>query len=239
MRKTRLFLIAALIIGVLFAPFMSAAPATAATDVRSVGNFYIGFNKSAPAGKVDSTYPGYWQPYPNGMSDKYYADEIISLHNGYMDVAVDGKRGAAGTFGSPSKAYSHVGGTFSIRMKATGGAGNGIAVMLWPSSDTWSDGEVDFPEGNFEHRPHVYHHLMIPGREGESINTTTNVSWADWHTYTMQWKPGKYVKYYVDNKLVFTVTSNVPTTPHRYMFQVGNYGKPGHILIDSVRTTEP
>ncbi|WP_323749713.1 glycoside hydrolase family 16 protein [Curtobacterium sp. VKM Ac-1376] len=191
---------------------------------------------AAAGGQFAATYRESWQPYPDGTGGKYYSDKLISAHDGYMDVAMDGEHGAAGTFGTPTDAWSHVGGTFSIRARATGGDGNGAAVMLWPTSDAWTDGELNYPEGQFDGSPRVFHHSMLQGLERDTETYNTRVSWRDWHTYTTEWIPGKIIRYYLDGKLVFTVPRNVPTTPHRYMFQIGNWGDPGHLQIDWVRT---
>ena len=206
-------------------------------DIPSFRQKFIeNFNTPALAGKVESVYKNSWQPYPDGTGGRYYSGTQISVHDGVMDVYMDGSRGAAGSFGPASAAFSHVGGKFSMRAKAIGARGNGAAVMLWPSSDVWSQGEIDFPESNFDESPMVHHHYMQEGNEGANDAYSTGVSWRDWHTYSIEWIPGQSVKYFLDDVLVFTVTSNVPTTAHRYMFQVGNYGDVGHLYIDWVST---
>lgn len=196
------------------------------------------FNTDAPAGQFASTYADAWQPYPDGTGSKYYSAQVISAHDGVMDVSLDGRRGAAGTFGTMAGAWDHIGGTFSIRAKATGGDGNGAAIMLWPTSNVWADGELDYPEGNFDSTPMVFHHSMVRGQEATAQAISTNMDWRDWHTYTTDWEPGQYVRYYLDGDLIGTITTNVPTTPHRYMFQVGNWGNTGHLLIDWVSTDD-
>lgn len=208
------------------------------TNPPAGSTFAEGFDTPAPAGGAfAATYANAWQPYPDATGGKYWSSLIASAHDGVMDVAMDGKHGAAGTFGTPTGAWSHVGGTFSIRAKASGGAANGVAVMLWPTSNVRADGELNYPEGQFDGRPTVFHHSMVPGHEDKAKRIDTHVSWRGWHTYTTDWVPGQYVKYYLDGELIGTVTENVPTTPHRYMFQIGNWGQPGHLLIDWVATT--
>jgi hypothetical protein len=220
-------------------PTPTATPTPEPTDgPDNDAAFSETFDTDAPAGQFASTYSDGWQPYPDGMSGKYYSGQVISAHDGVMDVTLDGKRGAAGTFGTPDGAWSHVGGTFSIRAKALGGDGNGAAVMLWPTSNVWSDGELDYPEGNFDGAPNAFNHSMVKGQEASAQQVSTGVTWRDWHTYTTDWEPGQYVRYYVDGDLIGTVTHDVPTTAHRYMFQLGNYGQPGHFLIDWVSTDD-
>ncbi|MGU3412069.1 glycoside hydrolase family 16 protein [Microbacterium sp. M1A1_1b] len=190
---------------------------------------------AASGGQFAATYANAWQPYPDAMSNKYYSGEVISAHDGIMDVAMDGTRGAAGTFGTQQGAWSHVGGTFSVRARATGGDDNGAAFMLWPTSNVWSEGELDFPEGTFQGTVGAFSHAMTPGQERHQNGLHTTATWRTWHTYTTVWVPGESVKYYVDGTLVFADTQYVPTTAHRYMFQIGNKGEPGNLEIDWVR----
>jgi hypothetical protein len=224
-------------------PLGSASVAEAGTPapVGDVGAFKQTFREdfstaAAANGPFARTYANAWQPYPDGTSGIYSSSTQVSARDGYMDVKLDGARGAAGTFGTPNGAWSHVGGKFSVRAKAEGGTGNGAAFMLWPSSNVWSDGEIDYPEGNFESTPMAFQHSMTPGWEAHSTNISTGVSWRQWHTYSVEWIPGRSVTYLVDDKIVRTVTVDVPTAPHRYMFQVGNWGGSGHLDIDWVST---
>ena len=189
---------------------------------------------AANGGQFATTYANAWQAYDEGTSDKYYSGALISAHDGVMDVAMNGTQGAAGVFGPPATAWAQTGGTFSIRMKVEGGRGNGTAVMLWPTSNDASEGELDYPEGAFSGKPDVFHHSMVPGHADKAYRILTDASWKDWHTYTTVWVPGKSVSYFLDGVLLETVTESVPTTPHRYTFQIGNTGKPGHVLIDWV-----
>lgn len=216
----------------------AGAPTTSPTlpaSPKHTPTFLENFDTPAAAGgQFSSTYANSWQPYAEGTSGKYFSGQLISAHDGVMDVAMDGKHGAAGVFGAPDTAWGRTGGTFSIRARAVGGDHNGVSIMLWPTSNIRSDGEINYPEGNFEAHPMVFHHLMVPGHEGSALPYNTGVSFRDWHTYTTVWKPGTSVSYYLDGTLIDTVTTDVPTTPHRYTFQIGNAGEPGHVLIDWV-----
>jgi hypothetical protein len=219
----------------------TSAPSDDSAPIGDVGPFVQSFvedfdTTAASNGPFAKAYADSWQPYADGTGGEYYSGSQISAHDGYMDVALDGSHGAAGTFGTPDDAWSHVGGKFTIRARAVGGTGNGVAVMLWPSSNVWADGEIDYPEGNFEDTAHVYQHSMTPGQEATAQSYTTGIKWSDWHTYSEEWIPGKSMKYYLDGVLVFSTTSNVPTTGHRFMFQVGNWGASGHFDVDWVTT---
>lgn len=230
--------------GLAIVPLGSGSVAQAAATAAPRGNvgkfqqqFVEEFKTTANwGGKFAKTYAGSWQPYPDGMSNMYWSGKQIRSLNGHMDVYLDGKHGAAGTFGTPTGAWDHKGGKFSVRAKATGGVGNGAAFMLWPTSNVWSDGEIDYPESNFEDSPMSHQHSMQPGNEVMATSQTTRASWRDWHVYSIEWIPGKSVRYLLDGKVISTVTWDVPTSAHRYMFQVGNWGGKGHLYIDWVST---
>jgi len=229
-------LLSAMIVAVPMGQASTAEAATAA-PVGNIGKFkqrvVENFGVMAAAkGKFAKTYAKNWQPYPDGTGGMYYSGSQISGHAGVMDVLLDGKKGAAGTFGTARDAWTHVGGKFTVRARASGGDGNGAAFMLWPNSNRWADGEIDYPEANFEASPMVFQHSMTPGQEVNTTQHWTGVSWREWHTYSIEWIPGKSVTYQLDGKTITTITKDVPTTAHRYMFQVGNWGKPGHLYID-------
>ncbi|KTR06990.1 glycoside hydrolase family 16 protein [Curtobacterium luteum] len=216
-------------------PSASASPTVPDPVLGPQAAFFEDFTTpAASGGQFGAKYANAWQAYDEGTSDKYYSGALISAHDGVMDVAMNGTQGAAGVFGPPATAWAQTGGTFSIRMKVEGGRGNGTAVMLWPTSNDASEGELDYPEGGFSGKPDVFHHSMVPGHADKAYRILTDASWKDWHTYTTVWVPGKSVSYFLDGVLLETVTESVPTTPHRYTFQIGNTGKPGHVLIDWV-----
>lgn len=179
----------------------------------------------------------------------YWPRYTTSVHDGVLDVNLPGDKGAAFVFGGTDIAYNRVGGRFAFRAMAIDAIGNGTATMIWPSArlqadgtngERWADGEIDYPESNFEDTPFVHHHLMTVGQESSSDNYNTAISWRDWHVYSVEWyPPGKgptpttgSVRYFVDEQLVYTVTHDVPTVAHRFMFQIGNYGQPGHFYVD-------
>lgn len=218
-------------------PVGGASVAHADAPVGNIGKFKQTFRqdfstKASPNGQFAKTYANSWQPYPDGMGNMYWSSSQVSAHGGIFDISLDGSHGAAGTFGTPTGAWGHVGGKFTVRAKANGGAGNGAAFILWPTSNNWSEGEIDFPEGNYDAAPAGYHHSMVAGHEDESTWIPTNVKWADWHTYSLEWIPGKSAVYSVDGRVLKTITKNVPTTPHRFMVQTGNWGAAGHLNID-------
>lgn len=242
-RTIRATLAAVLLSAALVAvPIGNGSVANAGVPVGDIGKFRQTFRESfsgtvAANGPFTKRYSNSLQAYPDGMGEgKYWTGTQVSVHDGSMDVTLDGRRGAAGTFGTTTGAWSHVGGKFTVRARATGADGNGAAFMLWPTSNVWAEGEIDYPEGNFETAPSYFHHSMTAGNEFAATTASTKVSWRDWHEYSIEWIPKKSVTYLLDGRVLKTITKDVPTTPHRYMFQTGNWGKAGHLYIDWVAT---
>jgi beta-glucanase (GH16 family) len=161
---------------------------------------------------------------------------------------LDGTKGAAGAFGShsPASFCKTTYGRYSIRFKVTGAGGYGTAMMLWPNSDTWSDGEIDYPEGDFDGTMQIFHHTMDPVKCADGCSETdysfnTGVGFREWHTANTEWLPGK-VSYYLDGNLLHTVTTSVPATGHRMTIQMAPTSAPatsGHFLIDWVAIYAP
>ncbi len=192
------------------------------------------FGGAATAATFDKTYANSWCGYNDGTGGKYY--KVISAHDGVMDITLDGTKGAAGSFGPPDRCWGGIYGRYSIRFKADGAQGNGTAIMVWPSSNIWGDGEIDYPEGNFGDQLHVFHHPMNCTDCSSSDGYATGAKFSDWHTATTEWTSAS-VKYYLDDVLIKTVTHDVPKTDHRYTLQVApnaSQVSAGHMLIDWV-----
>ncbi|WP_158623349.1 glycoside hydrolase family 16 protein [Corallococcus sp. CA053C] len=207
-----------------------------------VQNFDTAASTGTGTGSFTGTYASSWQPYDDAGS--YWPRALINAHDGMMDINLDGDRGAAGVFGPPSRAWGHLYGRYSIRFKAVGAEGNGTAMMVWPASNYWPDGEIDFPEGPLDGFFNIYHHPTPCDDDdgdpvphcGSSDSLTDIATFEDWHVATTEWTPTS-VKYYVDGTLVKTVTHDIPTTNHRWTIQVApdsSNALPGHLLIDWV-----
>ncbi|WP_162159647.1 glycoside hydrolase family 16 protein [Cystobacter fuscus] len=207
-----------------------------------VQDFDTAASTGTGTGSFMSTYANSWQPYDD--AGIYWPRALINAHDGMMDINLDGDRGAAGVFGPPNRAWGHLYGRYSIRFKAVDAEGNGTAMMVWPASDYWPDGEIDFPEGPLDGYFNIYHHPTPCDDDdgdpvphcGSSDSLTNIATFEDWHVATTEWTPTS-VKYYVDGTLVKTVTHDIPTTNHRWTIQVApdrSNAQSGHLLIDWV-----
>ena len=169
-------------------------------------------------------------------------NQITHWHsNGMMKIALNGTTGAAGVFGPTATRWGHLYGRYSICFKALAADGNGTAIMIWPSSDIWGDGEIDYPEGNFESTLQVFHHGVGCMECAAADGFNTGVSWREWHIATTEWHPLS-VKYYPDEQLIKTVTHDIPKNNHRFIIQMApntNNSLPGYFYIDWVTIYHP
>lgn len=176
------------------------------------------FDTDASTGNFDSVYANSWCGYADGTGGKYY--KVVSAIDGVQRFNLDGTRGAAGSYGVPGSCWSGLYGKYTMRFKVTGAQQYGAAVMLWPSSNIWGEGEVDYPEGNFNGNMNMYQHGINCSNCSANIAwANTGKQWTDWHTTSVEWTPSG-VKYYMDGELLQTVTTNVPFNNHRWTIQM-------------------
>jgi beta-glucanase (GH16 family) len=125
------------------------------------------------------------------------------------------------------KSDSFLYGTLDIRAKLAGGKGtwpslwllgtncqqtnittpNNVPPCNWPV--TGSD-EIDIAEVMLANLTHVNQQIHSNSANPGCTATTSDVS-VNWHTYTLDWQPGKMV-WKIDGTTTCTITSNVPTT---------------------------
>jgi hypothetical protein len=207
---------------------VSRAAASAAGGAAWVPRFACDFDVPAAAGaEFAAVYGDVYLRYPDGSGDGKYRHANVSAEDGSLTIRVrslDGvPTGAAGAL----FAWGLTGGRFAVRFRADpSAAGYGAAIQLWPSSDRWGDGEMDFPEGDFGGSVNLYHHRVGRDPEVNHLLREGLCGWGDWHTAVVEWLPGRSVRYLLDDRLVGEVTdpAQVPTTPHNWVVQAAAHG---------------
>lgn len=180
------------------------------------------FKTNATASTFDSVYANSWCGYDEGTGGKYY--KIITASGGMQRIMLDGTKGAAGSYGPPATCWGGMYGKYTMRFKVTGAEGYGAAIMLWPTSNVWGDGEVDYPEGNFNGEMHMFQHgVGCTNCSANIASANTGKTWTSWHTTSVEWTPSG-VSYYMDGQLLKTVTTHVPINRHRWTIQMARTG---------------
>lgn len=223
--------------------------------------FWDDFTKAAPVGSWANpcspdqiVYTGAqgqrWRTYPQCWVDTvprnpYRPDQVLSVAGGVLNFHlhnVDGR--PAGANPSPvidGNSQYQTYGRYSARLKVDTPTLSeySVAWLLWPASDNWPwDGEIDFPEAPLSGTAWGYHHYA---REGACVNgcqesVNTQARFTDWHTYTIEWMPGR-IRLLLDGTVVLNTTSWIPDTPMRWQLQTetnstGNHN--GNLLVDWV-----
>jgi hypothetical protein len=96
------------------------------------------------------------------------------------------------------------------------------AWLLWPDGPNggdWTNGEIDFPEGNLNGtiQAFMHHHRGNPqAQEAYSTNVTYNA----WHTAVIEWTPTN-VRFILDGVTIGndTLTQYLPNTPMHWVLQ--------------------
>lgn len=210
------------------------------------------FTADAPQGSFNSVYGSKWSTYSgfkdtwgNGWFDRNY----ISAGNGVLDYdlkTVNGKPISYAPSPIVTKAWKgQTYGRFSARFRADAIAGYKTAWLLWPDSNNWQEGEIDFPESGLTGTMYGFNHCV----GNASVNcywTNTNKTYTDWHTVTIEWTPSE-INYMVDGQVYGTTTTSIPSTPMHWMLQTETEQNgpaadaAGHLQIDwvSVYTYQP
>jgi beta-glucanase (GH16 family) len=206
------------------------------------------FATDVPLGSFPgASYNNRWFPYNPGCCDTsgygtYDASKVVSVSGGVMDAYLHTEGGThyvnAMVAKAPATGWGQLYGRYSIRMKADPIPGYKVVPLLWPDSDIWDQGEIDFPEVNVlsvgeKAKANVY----LAGR-WQNFQSTVDLV-GGWHIYTSEWSPG-LLTFSIDGVRVWTTSKDVPTVPMHYVVQFESaigVGAPantaaGHVQVD-------
>lgn len=208
------------------------------------------FAENVPVGKFPAAVSGKWTAYPDGWHDTsghgtYEPSKVVSIHNGVMDLYLHTQSGVHMVAapepvipGASGKNGGLLYGRYVVRFKADPVPGYKTAWLLWPDSGRWSDGEIDFPEGNLNSTFNGFMHHRGNPRAQDTYST--GATYGTWHTAVIQWTPHG-VTFFLDGRVigVSTNAANIPDTPMHWVLQTETQlsgGPPsnsvsGHVLI--------
>ena len=209
------------------------------------------FNQAVAAGRFPSDVSSRWSAYPYGWKDTSgngtYDPSIVSVHDGMLDAHIRTTNGvrrvAAFTPKFANGSVNQLYGRYAVRFRADSMRGYKGAWLLWPQSEVHPrDGEIDFPEGDFDSTISAFMHRQDGTWGGDQDAFDTTARWTDWHTAVTEWTPTA-VRFYLDGVLIGTSTSRIPNTPMRWVIQnettldgiVPADSVSGHVLIDWVK----
>jgi len=187
-------------------------------------------------------YAGRWTGY-SGFTDTsgvgtYTPSRVVSVTGGALDLNLHTEGGKALTAAPVPLVDGAWGGwtygRYSVRFRADAVAGYKTAWLLWPDSDNWNEGEIDFPEGELNGTINGFvHQPGDPARNALAVSTGT--TYTGWHTATVEWLPSG-VTFLLDGKQVGRTTVS-PSKPMHLVLQTETSGRPsasaaGHVQVD-------
>jgi hypothetical protein len=216
------------------------------------------FTEDAPLGTFADRYPG-WSWY-DGMTETsretnrprsevgvWNSATTMSVHDGLLDcdlhTAGEQPQVCALT-PTPTHGIWHGQkyGRYSVRFKADPVPGYKIAWLLWPDSDDWTQGEIDFPEASLDG--------TITGSSHRNDGDPADFAWFlqtatkldGWHTATIDWEPGRLTYMLDGESWTTTDPAALPRVAMRWTLQAETEivdtaparSASGHILIDWV-----
>ncbi len=178
------------------------------------------------------------------------------MHDGSMDVKLETIAGKPRVFApiprlSSTSKWPHngmLGGRYSVDVKLSGPIPRyKQAFLTWPDSGVWADGELDFPEGEYDAGSKVtaFSHAVLTNTTQNCssnmyryspadtpANTTSTWGTNVWHNYVMEWvpsngnpsdaaNPGRWSVYVDGVKIHETTNPNcIPSKPMHWVLQI-------------------
>lgn len=210
------------------------------------------FDTDVPLGEFPATVRERWFAYPEGWLDTsrnghYAPGRVISAGGGVLRIGVrnDGTRNLVSApvprLHGPGVQGGLRYGRYAVRFRADPVPGFKVAWLLWPDSERWADGEIDFPEGELDGTIGAFLHHR--GDPEEQQVFTSGATFTRWHTAVIEWTSAE-VRFLLDGEPLGRVTDRaiIPDRPMHWVLQTETalsgrrpeHGVAGHVELDWV-----
>jgi beta-glucanase (GH16 family) len=217
------------------------------------------FTTDVPLGRFPGAVSNKWDTYKDGWIDTsgngtYYPSKVISIRNGVLNMYLHTEHGVHMVAAPEPKIPGAVGseggllyGRYVIRFRSDPIWGYKAAWLLWPDSESWPrDGEIDFPEGNFDNVISAFMHYQDGTSYNDQDGYGSLISFTSWHTAVTEWTPSS-VTFSIDGQTIGTSTKDIPNTPMHWVLQTEtatdgvapNNTAAGNVQIDWVAVYVP
>jgi hypothetical protein len=171
-----------------------------------------------------SVYSAKWSVYDEGWPDtsrngQQCPNEVLSTTGGMLRWHLFTPVGAKPCVAVPLPNNSQTYGRYAVRFKASATPGWAMAWLLWPDSDSWNDGETDFPEGTLDSTINAFGHAVGTNPANNIFSADSGQLFTSWHTAITEWTPTS-IKYYLDGTLLGTQTTDVPSVARHWVLQI-------------------
>ncbi len=157
-----------------------------------------------------TTIPSGWSAYNGGGGDTVVGagrkQEQCTVGGGIL-VQTQNTDGA--TCGMTSN-FAQKYGFWEVKMRAystgSGGSAPHPVLILWPDTDVWADGELDYFESDIGEGMGVFLHC-VGNPSANCYHTTHNVDVSQWHVYGFEWTATGF-KGFVDGQQIYETGGN-------------------------------
>lgn len=215
------------------------------------------FTRDAALGQFKTVYGNVWAA-ADGQHDTsrsygrplategiYDSSKTITVHDSMLDIRVytdaSGRPWVANPIPDTGQ-WGQLYGRYAVRFKSDTVPGFKMAWLLWPTSENWNQGEIDFPEAGLGNNMQGYSHNVNGSPNTNQWVVNTGVNMSNWHTAIIEWTPTS-LKFILDNT-VYTTTDSaaIPKNPMYWKLQTETNlsatppptSATGHVYIDWV-----
>lgn len=215
------------------------------------------FSRNATLGQFKTVYGNVWAA-ADGQHDTsasygrpaatqgiYDTSKTVTVHDSMLDMRVYTDGSGRPWIANPipdTGTWGQLYGRYAVRFKSDTVPGFKMAWLLWPTSENWNQGEVDFPEAGLGNNMQGYSHNVNGSPNTNQWIVNTNVNMADWHTAVIEWTPTS-LKFILDD-VTYTTTDSaaIPKNPMYWKLQTETNlsstppptSSQGHVYIDWV-----
>lgn len=187
------------------------------------------FSTDVPLGRFPAAVSAKWDAYPDGWKDTsdhgtYSPSTVISVRGGLLNMHLH-TEGGVHRVAAPMPRIPGSGpgggqlyGRYAVRYRADPVPGYKVAWLLWPDSDNWQDGEINFPEGDLDRAATAFmHHRDKPTAQDYY---PTHTAFTSWHTAVIEWTP-RHITFFFDGVKVGSSTdrTKIPAKPMHWVLQ--------------------
>jgi len=208
------------------------------------------FTTNVALGSFPGPYANKWTSY-TGFTDTsgkgdYDMYKVLSVSNGMLDFYMHTDPSTQRPLGAAPVPFlagngqwgGQIYGRYSLRFRSDSLPGYSTGWLLWPDTNVWDEGEIDFPEGGLDGTIHAYDHC-VNNPQTNCFANDTGVTFTSWHIATIEWTPA-HVQFILDNVVVGVASGSnrVPSTQFHWVLQACTTGVTpnpsvaGHLQID-------
>lgn len=171
-------------------------PSGLAVPTRGPAGWTLSWTDDFTGGELDRTR---WFPYrgqPGGDPGGWWEPSHVRVEGSLLRLEGYQEDGRWVTGGISETRHTSVTraqtyGKYEVRMRIDRGTGIAFAALLWPVDNSWPP-EIDFAEDNGDDRA-TNHATLHWGQPHTQSSRTVSVDLTQWHTWGVEWSPGRLV----------------------------------------------